>query len=145
MLIWLKLVFFFFKSAIDLQKNFVKKKEKKMAPIHWLRFLQRVKTNIDGHYVLKNGENFQVFTSKPINGIKCHKITDTNIRGKATPQYLAEPVHKFNCQAHKLTQPNECNVYYAQNKEQLAFYEEKLKTISEKTEQWLITTKKQKN
>jgi hypothetical protein len=103
-------------------------------PIHWLRLLKKFKTNIDGHYVLKVKDNFQVFTSNQIAGIKCYKISEINIKGELKSQYLALPVHKYNQGLHKLTQPDECKVYYDSHKKELFYFEQKLESIIESTE-----------
>lgn len=105
------------------------------SPIYWLRFTKTVKTKIDGHYILKAKEKFMVFLSQPINGVICTKISDKNIKDQEKPQYIAEKTHHFDPDLHKLTQPNECNVYYAKYSKDLIPLEQKLSCIDKITEQ----------
>ncbi|RYX79867.1 hypothetical protein EON71_00140 [bacterium] len=107
---------------------------KSYSPIHLLRFLKTVKTKIDGHFILKIENKFMVFTSKPINGLVCHKVSETNIKGQPKAQYIAENVHTYDPSLHKLTQTNDCNVFYSSNNKELLSYEQKLKLISELTQ-----------
>ena len=99
------------------------------SPIFLLNFIKKVRTKIDCHFILKNKDNFQVFTSKPINGIKCHKISDSNIKSEPKPQFLADNVTKFDSSLHKLTQTKECHTYYDAHRKELFPFVQKLESL----------------
>ena len=103
---------------------------KNNTSIYFLRFLKTVKTKIDGHFLLKSSEKFMVFVSKPVQNMVCHKISDDNIKGKLTPQYISSHVHTYDQSLHKLVPTIEGNNYYEKYKKELLFFEQKLKLPS---------------
>lgn len=104
------------------------------SPIFLLNFFKKVKTQIDGHFILKSKEKFQVFTSKPLTNIKCQKVSDTNIKGEPNPQYLACNVIKFDPTLHKLSQTKECHTYYNDHRKELDPFEKSLEKMSNNNE-----------
>ncbi len=69
-----------------------------------------------------------VFTSEPLKEVKCHLVSQTNIKGQAKPQYIAEKIHTFDPKLHSIKSTAEGDSYYAKefNKTNLQPYELKL-------------------
>lgn len=68
-----------------------------MNPIYWLEIINpsRAVKHLSNHFILKSKEKFMVFTTKPVDGLTSHLISQQNIVGRNENQYLIEQIHQM--------------------------------------------------
>lgn len=76
------------KSPIDLKHRYFLF----LNMIQWLTTIKSATeiVHLSRHYVLLAGSHFYVLTSKPIKGLNCHVISETNVEQQPRQQILVE-------------------------------------------------------
>lgn len=94
--------------------------------IQWLTTLKTAKeiVHLSRHYVLKVGNSFFVFTSKPVEGL--HIVSNLNIDQKPQPQVLIEKVHQADYSKMSFRTTENCIFFEKKNEIVLNPFRDKL-------------------